>query len=120
MLREYVIPEISENDLLTVVENVCGGELSGEWSIEPIGDSIGTTTLGIYRVSGSAVNPTGESVDWSAILKITDADKDASGQREYQMASSSYIHSLNSGIKLAICYAATERTGSERWIERGI
>jgi len=120
MLREYVIPEISENDLLTVVENVCGGELSGEWSIEPIGDSIGTATLGIYRVSGSAVNPTGESVDWSAILKIIDADKDASGQCEYQMASSSYIHSLNSGIKLAICYASTERTGSERWIERGI
>jgi len=116
MFRESVTPEISENDLAPVVESICGGELSGKWSIELVGDSIGTATLGIHRVRGSAVKPTGESVHWSAILKIIDADKDASGQREYQMASSSYLHSLNSGIRPAICYAATERTGSERWL----
>jgi glycine cleavage system protein P-like pyridoxal-binding family len=59
MLREYAIPEISENDLVTVVDNICGGELSGERSIEPIGSCIGTATLGIYRVVESAVRKTG-------------------------------------------------------------
>ena len=116
MLREYGIPEISENELATVVESICGGELSGEWSIEPVGSSIGKATLGIYRVTGSALSRTGESVDWSTVLKIIDAESDASGQREYQMANSTYLHSLSSGIRPAICYAATERTSSERWI----
>lgn len=116
MLKEYGTPEISENDLAAVVEGICGGELRGEWSIEPVGSSIGTATLGIYRVNGSALSRTGESVDWSTILKIIDAEKDSSGRREYQMASSAYLHSLSSGVRPAICYAATERTSSERWI----
>jgi hypothetical protein len=116
MLKEYVTPEITENDLAAVVESICGGELMGEWLIEPIGDSIGRATLGIYRVSGSAVTKTGESVDWSTVLKIVDAEKDSSGQREYLMASSPYLHSFSSGVRPTICYSATERTSSERWI----
>ena len=116
MLKESGAPEISENDLAAVVESICGGELSGEWSIEPLTSDNSTATLGIYRISGYALSRTRESVDWSTVLKILDAEKDSSGQREYQMASSAYLHSLSSGVRPAICYAATERTSSERWI----
>lgn len=116
MLREYGIPDMSENDLVTVVDNICGGELSGEWSIEPIGSCIGTATLGIYRVSESAVRKTGESVGWSTVLKIIDADKDPSGQCECRMMVSAYLHSLDSRVRPDIYYEATESASNERWI----
>ena len=90
--------------------------MRGEWSIEPLTVDNSTATLGIYRISGSALNCTGESVDWSTVLKILDAEKDSTGQREYLMASSAYLHSLSSGVRPALCYAATERNSSERWI----
>jgi len=116
MPREYGIHEITENDLLTVVETICDGELTGDWSIEPLASDKGIATLGIYRVSGSALSRTGKSVGWSTVLKILDAEKDSSGQREYLMANSVFLHSLISGVRPAICYSATERTSSERWI----
>ena len=116
MLREYGIPEISENDLVTVIDDICGGELSAEWSIEPIGICISIATLGIYRVSESAGRKTGEFVGWSTVLKIIDADKDPSGQRECRMVGSAYLHSLGSRVRPAIYYEATESASNERWI----
>jgi hypothetical protein len=116
MLKENALPEISENDLAAVVESISGGELSGEWAIEPLASDHSTATLGIYRISGSALSRTQKSVDWSTVLKIVDPEKDSSGQREYLMANSAYLHSLRRGVRPAICYAATEHTCSERWI----
>jgi hypothetical protein len=40
-------------------------------------------------------------------LKISDADKNPSGQCEYRMAGPAYLHSLDSRIRPAIYYEAT-------------
>ena len=116
MLNHKSNPDLSVHDLQPVTRQICDGNLQNEWSVTPIGDSIGRGTLGIYRVTGTSLTPVGDINSWSIVLKIVDIEKDFDGLREYQLSLSSSLRSIANGIRPAVCYGTQIRPEGERWI----
>lgn len=105
--------QMSADDLRPILRQVLDTDadpLDG-WTATEIGRSAGTSTAGIYRVTGNALSAAGER-SWSAIVKvigpprIPDREFDwASGQRELAVYQSGLFASAQSRVRSPRCYA---------------
>jgi hypothetical protein len=106
--------------LASIASQVLGTEAVaiGTVSPEKIGRSVGSNTIGIYRVVGQAQTSAGTQA-WSAVAKVLKVTAESSPDdlRELEVYRSGVFAELP-GLRAARCYAIQERDGMQLlWLE---